>query len=151
MLRLTKKADYGLMALKLLAEQGPGAAMSAKDIADTYHLPLQLLAKVLQQLTKSGMLESHAGTHGGYSLARSADEINAFEVIRAIDGPFFITSCATVKGACVLHDHCTVKEPLQRLNDAFRDVLVDVRISDLAQDPPRNPQVAAARELVQLI
>jgi len=148
MLRLTKKADYGLMALKLLAEQGPGYAMSAKDIADIYHLPLQLLAKVLQQLTKSGILESHAGTHGGYSLGRPADTINAFEVIRAIDGPFFITSCATVRGHCDLHDHCTVKEPLQKLNDTFRDVLMDLRISDLAHDAPRSP--TPSRQLVQL-
>jgi Rrf2 family protein len=151
MLRLTKKADYGLMALKLLAEQGPGHAMSAKDIADIYHLPLQLLAKVLQQLTKSGLLVSHAGTHGGYSLSRPAHEINAFEVIRAIDGPFFITSCATVRGECDLHDHCTVKEPLQRLNDTFRNVLTGLRISDLAQDAPRSTVAASNRELVRLV
>jgi Rrf2 family protein len=151
MLRLTKKADYGLMALKLLAEQPDRQAMSAKDIADEYHLPLQLLAKVLQQLTRAGLLESHAGTHGGYSLARSAYEISAFEVIKAIDGPLFITSCDTVRGACDLHDSCTVKEPLQRLNDTFRSVLMELRISDLAQTGPPGMPPVASRELVQLV
>ena len=51
------------------------------------------------------MLVSHAGTNGGYALARPASEINAFEVIRAIDGPLFITSCITIHGTCDLHRH----------------------------------------------
>ena len=53
MLRLTKKADYGLMALKYLAEQRDGSAHSAKDIAEAYHIPPQLLAKILQTLAKA--------------------------------------------------------------------------------------------------
>ena len=91
MLRLTKKADYGLMALRYLAEQpGAGAqspaAQSAKDIAQAYHIPPPLLAKILQTLARAGLLVSHAGTNGGYALARPATQISAFEVIRAIDG-----------------------------------------------------------------
>jgi Rrf2 family protein len=98
MLRLTKKADYGLMALKYLAEQANTShgAQSAKDIAEAYHIPPQLLAKILQTLAKAGILISHAGTNGGYALARAAEDISAFEVIRAIDGPLFITSCITI-------------------------------------------------------
>ena len=73
MLRLTKKADYGLMALKYLAEQTDGSAHSAKDIAEAYHIPPQLLAKILQTLAKAGLLVSHAGTNGGYALSRAGD------------------------------------------------------------------------------
>jgi Rrf2 family protein len=144
MLRLTKKADYGLMALKYLAEQGaaaeqdaaPGQApapASAKDIADAYHIPAQLLAKILQTLAKSGLLVSSAGTNGGYALARAATEISAFEVIRAIDGPLFITSCITIHGTCDLAGHCTIKEPLRKVNDSIKDLLSGIRISDLAE------------------
>src|ERR1700743_1526553 len=99
MLKLTKKADYGLMALKYLAERADAVAakakavsvqpetvaLSAKDIADAYGIPAQLLAKILQQLTKAGMLKSHAGMNGGYALSRDARQISAFEVIHAID------------------------------------------------------------------
>jgi Rrf2 family protein len=151
MLRLTKKADYGLMAVQYLAAREGTAALSAKDIADKYHLPLQLLAKILQQLTKSGLLVSHAGTHGGYSLAKPAEEITAFEVIRAIDGPLFITSCTTVRGACDLTNNCTIKEPLQKVNDSIRNVLTGLRMSDLAKDGVAgNHGSDAKRELVQL-
>jgi Rrf2 family protein len=144
MLRLTKKADYGLMALKYLAEQtGPGmngdasAAQSAKDIAEAYHIPAQLLAKILQTLAKAGLLVSHAGTNGGYALARPAYEITAFEVIRAIDGPLFITSCITIHGACDLAGHCTIKEPLRKVNDSIKDLLSGITINDLI-DPAES-------------
>jgi Rrf2 family protein len=151
MLRLTKKADYGLMALKYLAEHtaeqalapvsahGVGAktffAQSAKDIADAYHIPPQLLAKILQTLAKAGLLVSHAGTNGGYALARPATEISAFEVIRAIDGPLFITSCITIHGACDLAGHCTIKEPLRKVNDSIKELLSAIKIADLIEVP----------------
>ena len=132
MLRLTKKADYGLMALKYLAEQvalsGRDVAQSAKDIAEAYHIPPQLLAKILQTLAKAGLLVSHAGTNGGYALARSAKEITAFEVIRAIDGPLFITSCITIHGTCDLVGHCTIKEPLRKVNDSIKELLDGIKI-----------------------
>src|SRR6202046_925472 len=133
MLRLTKKADYGLMALKYLAEQTDGSAHSAKDIAEAYHIPPQLLAKILQTLARAGLLVSHAGTNGGYALARPATEISAFEVIRALDGPLFITSCITIHGACDLAGHCTIKEPLRKVNDSIKDLLSNIHISDLVE------------------
>jgi Rrf2 family protein len=143
MLRLTKKADYGLMALKYLAEQAEGdaadgmspgtAARSAKDIAEAYHIPPPLLAKILQTLAKAGLLVSHAGTNGGYALARAAKEISAFEVIRAIDGPLFITSCITIHGSCDLVGHCTIKEPLRKVNDSIKELLSGIKISDLVE------------------
>jgi Rrf2 family protein len=138
MLRLTKKADYGLMALKFLAEQPAGQSptpvpASAKEIADAYHIPPPLLAKILQTLARAGLLVSHPGTNGGYALARPATEISAFEVIRAIDGPLFITSCITIHGTCDLVGHCTIKEPLRKVNDSIKDLLSGIRISDLAE------------------
>ncbi len=134
MLRLTKKADYGLMAVKYLAERVGTQAQSAKDIGEAYHIPVPLLAKILQQLTRAGILVSHSGINGGYSLARNADGITAFEVVRAIEGPLFITSCVTVHGACDLTECCTIKEPLQKLNDTIRDLLMGMRISDICED-----------------
>ncbi len=154
MLRLTKKADYGLMALKYLAEQAEehgNSAQSAKDIAEAYHIPPQLLAKILQTLARAGLLVSHAGTNGGYALARHAREINAFEVIRAIDGPLFITSCITIHGTCDLHGHCTIKEPLRKVNDSIKDLLSGIRIADLI-DPAEtaNAHAAVAGGLVSI-
>jgi Rrf2 family protein len=159
MLRLTKKADYGLMALKYLAEQGHedrqsggiATAQSAKDIAEAYHIPPQLLAKILQTLAKAGLLVSHAGTNGGYALARDARDISAFEVIRAIDGPLFITSCITIHGTCDLAGHCTIKEPLRKVNDSITDMLSQLRIADLIEPTDHHePAHALAGGLVSI-
>jgi len=149
MLKLTKKADYGLMALKYLAEHQETPAFSAKDLADAYGIPPQLLAKILQRLTKTGLLRSHAGMNGGYALAREARLISAFEVIHAIDGPLFITSCFKGAKSCDLTASCTVKEPLARVNDTISGVLKSISIQDLAEreQPAHEPQKLVALTL----
>jgi Rrf2 family protein len=133
-LKLTKKADYGLIALRHLASI-PGATASTKDIADAYHLPVPLLAKVLQQLTRAGILKSVAGTNGGYKLARDAQRISALEVVRAIDGPVILTHCFTEHGTCDQSENCTVREPLRRVHEAILEILNKFTITDLAESP----------------
>ena len=112
MLKLTKKADYGLIAMRHLAEHADLGACSAKDLAEMYSIPQEALAKILQRLTKAGLLVSQYGTNGGYTLARNPRHISAFEVIRAIDGPLFITSCSSATEDCEQSDRCTVRGPL---------------------------------------
>ena len=144
MLKLTKKADYGLIALKHLAEvsqaEGKAAASSAKDIADAYALPQEALAKILQKLVKASLLVSHHGTNGGYALAREATRISAYEVIRAIDGPMLFTSCTTHKGECQQSSKCNVKEPLAKVSESIQQVLKRISIADM-MDPsgPKGP------------
>lgn len=150
MLKLTKKADYGLMALKYLAEHPETPALSAKDIADAYGIPAQLLEKILQQLTKSGLLRSHAGMNGGYALAREAREVSAYEVILSIDGPFFITSCTKGKSGCELTPSCTIREPLARVNDTIAGVLKSISIQDLAEHEHSHGHAREAGALVAL-
>jgi Rrf2 family protein len=150
MLKLTKKADYGLMALKYLAEHPERIALSAKDVADAYGIPAQLLAKILQSLTKSGMLRSHAGMNGGYALAREASKISAYEVIHAIDGPFFITSCTKGTKNCDLTPSCTIKEPLARVNDTIAGVLKSISIQDLAEHEQPVARSHESHKLVSL-
>jgi len=150
MLKLTKKADYGLMALKYLAEHPETVALSAKDIADAYGIPAQLLAKILQKLTKSGLLKSHAGMNGGYALARDAREISAYEVIHSIDGPFFITSCTKGSKGCELTPSCTIKEPLARVNDTIAGVLKSISIQDLSDHEHPAGETQKSSSLVSL-
>ena len=134
MLKLTKKADYGLIALRHLASL-PGSMASTKDIADAYHLPVPLLAKVLQMLTKVKILQSVAGTHGGYKLARDPRRISVLEVVRAIDGPVILTHCFTEHGVCEQSEKCTVREPLRRVHEGILELLHNFTITDLAESP----------------
>jgi len=134
MLKLTKKADYGLMAMKHLAEHADQGACSAKDVAEAYSIPPEALAKILQRLVKAGLLHSQHGMNGGYRLAREAGLISAFEVIRAIDGPLFITSCVTVRGECDQSGRCTIREPLRRVNQSIEEVLRSISISEMREE-----------------
>lgn len=132
MLKLTKRADYGMMAMRYLAEHANEGPHSARDIADAYSIPLPVLAKTLQRLARAELIASQHGATGGYMLARSANRISAFDVISAFDGPPVITSCSTVHGRCDMVHHCTVKEPLQRVNDGIRMLLTSISIAELA-------------------
>jgi Rrf2 family protein len=137
MLKLTKKADYGLIALRhLTVAVGNGArgTASAKDIAEAYRIPLPLLSKVLQKLAKSGLLISEQGTNGGYRLSRDPHEINALEVIRAIDGPIILTKCFTDHPGCDQTTLCTVREPLRKVHEGILRLLANISLADLASD-----------------
>lgn len=149
MLKLTKKADYGLMAMKHLAERADEGACSAKDVADAYGIPAEALAKILQRLVKAGLLNSQHGINGGYTLSRDASQISAFEVIRAIDGPLFITSCVTVRGECDQTNRCTIREPLRRVNESIEQVLRRITISEMKEEAGPEPRKAA--DLITII
>ncbi len=142
MLKLSKKADYGLIAVRHLACHSAGESCSASDIAAVYSISSPLLAKVLQRLARQGLVTSRHGSGGGYQLARDPKEITAFEVIDAIDGPMRITSCLTSHGECGQSSKCTVREPLRRVNESIMQVLRNVTISQMSDD--------TAGELVEL-
>ena len=129
MLKLTKKADYGLIAMRFLAEQASGSSSSAKDIAEAHGIPTELLAKILQKLVKVGLLVSHHGINGGYALARDPHTISAYEVIRAIEGPVFITSCVTV-GAPHFLSSATLRPRGPRVTRTALASLSTPRLSD---------------------
>lgn len=133
LLKLTKKADYGLIALKHLAVKAPKSA-SAKEIADTYGIPVALLSKILQKLAKQAFLTSEQGINGGYKLARPARDITALEVIRTIDGPIVLTACFTEHVTCTHTERCNVREPLRKVHEGILRLLNGITIFDMSQD-----------------
>lgn len=142
MLKLTKKADYGLIALKHLAIHSGTGSASTKDIAEMYGVPVPLLSKILQRLARNGFLKSEQGTNGGYRLARDPRRITALEVIRAIDGPIILTSCFTDHSECTHSDRCSVREPLKRVHEGILQLLDSITISDICRDDMDVPALA---------
>ena len=134
MFKLSKKADYGLIALKHLAMHYDNGAYSAADIAEVYGISAPLMAKVLQKLAKGGLVAARHGSSGGYTLAKDPTRITALDAISAIDGPLFITSCVTHRGECGQSTTCTVRAPLRRVNDSILEVLNKVTISQMRDD-----------------
>jgi len=144
MLKLTKKADYGLIAVRHLAEHAELGACSAKDLAEIYGLPQEALAKILQRLVRSKLLISQQGTNGGYVLSRDPREISALEVIRAIEGPLFITSCNNLEKACSQSSKCTVRAPLQKVSRTIEEVLSKLTVWELREGAESSAAVESA-------
>jgi Rrf2 family protein len=136
MLRLSKKADYALMAMKHLALRGDRGSSSAREIAEQYDIPIELLAKVLQRLVRGGLLASHQGTRGGYQLARQPGHISVADVIQAIDGPVAVTACSTEEASCEQFAKCNVRDPLWRVRSRILAALDECTIAELASDVP---------------
>ena len=144
MLRLSKKADYALIAMKHLTVHGDQGAASAREIAEQYDIPIELMAKVLQRLVRGGLLASHHGTRGGYQLARGATQISVADVIQAIEGPVSVTACSTEDGQCEQYAKCNVRDPLWRVRERILSALGECTIAELAADvPPDAPPRAA--------
>ena len=134
MLRLSKKADYGLIAMRHLALLPETTASSAREIAERYDIPVELLAKVLQRLSRRGLLVSHQGTRGGYRLARSARAISVADVIQAIDGPVTVTACSEDSPDCDQYEKCSVRDPLWRIKGRIVAALSACTIFEMATD-----------------
>ena len=142
MLRLSKKTDYALMAMKHLASDPRRRAASAREIAETYDIPVELMGKVLTRLVRSGLLTSHQGIRGGYELAQPPAATSVAAVIEAIDGPLTMTACTPDHDQCHQFSKCTVRDPLRRIRDRFAAVLAECSISEIATDPgPSAPPV----------
>jgi Rrf2 family protein len=134
MLRLSKKADYALIAMKHLTVRSDHGAASAREVAEQYDIPVELMAKVLQKLARKGLVSSHQGTRGGYHLARPATAISVADVIQAIDGPLTVTACSTEDHACGQYQKCNVRDPLWRIRERILQALAQCSIFEMATD-----------------
>lgn len=134
MLRLSKKADYALMAMRHLAVASDCRCASARVIAETYGIPLELMAKILQRLVRKGLLRSQHGIHGGYQLEREPDSISVLEVIQAIDGPIALTDCSDRDRHCDQFRLCSVRDPLWQIRDRISEALQTYSILQFASE-----------------
>ena len=133
MLRLSKKVDYGLIAMRHIAMNSHNRLVSAREISEHNRINYDLLAKILQKLARAGVITSHQGAHGGYILALPANQITLCTVIEAIDGPMSIIECEVEKEEhnCMNGEICTVRNPLRKVQHGIRLYLAKVTVSEI--------------------
>jgi Rrf2 family protein len=143
MLKISKKADYALMALQHIAavqfgDVTPGRVVNTKEIAEEYNIPLELLAKVLQTLAKNELIESHNGPKGGYALARRAHQITIAQILESIEGPLGITDCLHEKDGelCMQQGNCHIRTPLLKVQDSIAQLLNNMTLQDMMGGTP---------------
>jgi Rrf2 family protein len=133
MLRFTKRADYGLMAIHYIAIHEDGGAVSTKRIAEEFSIPPELLAKILQRLARERLIVSQNGPKGGYALARRPSEITVGDVVRALEGPINIVSCME-DSDCPQMERCTLRRPVQKIQVAISQMLDTMSLAELVGD-----------------
>jgi len=139
MLTLSRKADYGLIALSELARRWAGGAdpLSARELAVRFALPGALLTNVLKDLGKAKLVASTRGVHGGYRLALDPADISVIDVVTAVDGPIRLTACAEglpiVGQGCDLMRHCPIRRPIVRLHGESVALLERTTLADLIE------------------
>ncbi len=126
MFQLSKRVEYGLIALRHMAMKPRGQVFSAKEISKEYEIPYDLLAKVLQKLARSGIIRSTQGMHGGYMLATDPKALTVASVIRMIEEerPMIAECYIEGPGSCDIFGSCTIRKPLGKVQRSL-NVLFD--------------------------
>jgi FeS assembly SUF system regulator len=132
MIRLGKLTDYGLVLMTYIARDHDRSLHTARDLSVESRLPLPTVSKLLKELLQGGLLVSHRGIKGGYSLARKPREISVAEIIAVLEGPIALTECSTdISGLCDFEPCCPIKDNQRIISQAVRGALDKVMLSDL--------------------
>ncbi len=133
MLKLSKKTEYALLAVKYMAINNSCNCITAKEISNGYDIPYEILSKILQKLTKKNIIVSYQGVKGGYSLMRNANDITLSDVISAIE-KIQITNCMKENGSkkdCARFDCCQIRNPLSKVQTEIDRVFKQTTISQI--------------------
>ncbi|MFP4369231.1 MAG: RrF2 family transcriptional regulator [Bacteroidota bacterium] len=134
MFRLSKKVEYGLLAMQHLASQD-GKLVCAKEMADALCVSFEFLSKSLQKLMKHGLIKSQQGIKGGYFLADDAANIKLNDVLRAYDENASIVECMNgSKSSCERRGCCTLRNPMAIVQDKINKIFDEMTVADLVKE-----------------
>ncbi|HMP74831.1 MAG TPA: Rrf2 family transcriptional regulator [Kiritimatiellia bacterium] len=135
MLTLSKRVEYGLMAILHMADMPASELATAKLMAERYSIPAELLGKVLQALARAGVVSSTPGVHGGYRLNGPLDTVNLGRVIEAVEGPVMLTDCQEDPERCGQYHTCTIKEPIQHIHAQLVRYIHNISLNQFRAPP----------------
>jgi Rrf2 family protein len=135
---ITRQADYAVRAVIHLARLGPGGRAATGQIARAESIPPTFLAKIVSQLSASGIVRATRGARGGVMLAHPADELNMLEIIEAIDGPVMLNECVSNPEICPQSDDCVVRTVW---GEAQADLVARLKRTTIAQLQAQNGTV----------
>jgi FeS assembly SUF system regulator len=139
MLRISRIADYGVVLGTRLATLPLTDVRSVRDLARETGIPQPTVSKILKLLARGGVVDSERGAHGGYRLAKRAEDVTIAEVITALEGPIGVTECGAGEeddALCEFSSHCGVRGNWQRINEAIAQALSAITLAEMAQPSP---------------
>ena len=130
MFRISKKTEYGILALQYIVEAQDRVA-TVREIAEKHEISPALLAKILQQLARKKIIQSVQGPRGGYRLNHHAATITLKDIFEAIEGPIHLTECDSDEKRCSRHDICTLKESFDPIHRQLSGFFENISLADL--------------------
>lgn len=130
-MQFTKAEEYGVLGVLYLAEKEKNSVIPLSEIAQTQDVPEKFLAKIFQNLTKTGLVRSHRGVRGGFTLSKDPDSVSVREVVEAIQGPYHLIKCLYDRDCCDKYDFCPLRVVLQKAEAQLLEVFGNHTISDL--------------------
>lgn len=136
MLKLNRKVEYGLVAMKHMRGKPMGELTSVREICDVYNTPFDPVAHVLRILNTEGIVKSEQGAHGGYRLTRDLSKVHLAGFIEMIEGRLTWTDCAKdeKERRCGISESCNISEAMCAFNDKLLGFLRSVTLSELLGD-----------------
>ena len=131
---LTRAADYAVRVMVCLAGQADSTRTHRDALAEATQVPPEFLGKVLQSLSRAGLITSQRGVHGGFALARSRDTISMLRVIEAIEGPLRLNACLLDEPQCDRRTFCAAHRVWHEAQDALQRILGSVTVGSLARE-----------------
>ncbi len=132
MIKINRRVEYALMVLKLMKEKDAADLTTAREVCDRFETPFDTTAKVMQLMNTSGILHSHKGVKGGYTLARDLSQISYMELVELIEGKSFMMDCH--EGPCDLLHKCNISQPIKRLNDYLINIFNALSLNELLSE-----------------
>jgi Rrf2 family protein len=131
-MQLTRAADYAVRVMVHLAALPAGERATRVEMAVNGDVPEAFLSKILQSLTRSGLIVSHRGMAGGYVLGRPAEQVSVLDIVEAIEGPLQLNACVGPNPTCDRSTWCPVHHVWERAQQALTSVLRSESIASLA-------------------
>lgn len=132
-MKLTRGSDYGLLGMLYLASQPREKVVLISEVAEAQGVPESYLAKIFQDLAKAGLVRSHRGARGGFTLARAPQQITLRQIIEAIEGPIAISRCLDPREGCASSATCPACGALAEAQKAFTSALDAVTLHSLIE------------------
>ncbi len=132
-MQFTKAEEYGMMGVLYLAEKDRNSVTPLSEISEAKNIPEKFLAKIFQSLSRTGIVRSHRGVRGGFTLSRNPGEIPVKEVLEAIQGPYHLMKCIKDEGICDESEFCALRELLIIAENRLLEVFETHTLLDLVK------------------
>ena len=130
MLKITRKVEYALIALRHMQLKESEELTSTKEIATRYGVPRQLLAKTLQHMARDGIIEAVQGSAGGYRVSTNLDQMSMKDFFEKLEGPLGMMDCY-FDSDCIQIGACNIRIPIQRINDNMRNLFSQMSVQEV--------------------